>query len=444
MARSVLENVAVVGGGPAGLAPLIWAAREGYLSRLAAGGLVVVERGHRLGAGSIGDHAIGSDTAAATFLECLENGDEPRLMALRDHPAALAIAAHLGGPVPLPLVATFLETLGEALSSAILAAGGRVLTGCEALWAQQHADGGWQLGLRTAGGGEHVLSRHLVLATGAEQSRDALNTVSVAGETLLPRFDDKLLLSGEALAVDGPGSIAQRLKPIAAPRVAIIGGSHSALASANVLLNKCPEIGFGPGAITLIHRRPLRVFYLSAEAAKAEGYTDFDANDICPVSKRLFRLAGFRLEARELVMRALGIGGRAPEPRLRLNRLHGPASEANALRALEAADLIIAALGYQPRALPLFDVNRNRIPLALDGPTPAPLVDRLCRVLDHRRRPIPGVFGVGLAAGFVPSGSLGGEPSFRGQTNGIWLWQNGVGAIIVNALLNPEQDHVAA
>jgi hypothetical protein len=42
-----------------------------------------------------------------------------------------------------------------------------------------------------------------------------------------------------------------------------------------------------------------------------------------------------------------------------------------------------------------------------------------------------------LAAGFVPYGKLGGEKSFRGQANGLWLWQNDVGAMIADAILSP-------
>ncbi|MDQ2803009.1 MAG: aminotransferase DegT, partial [Pseudomonadota bacterium] len=283
-----------------------------------------------------------------------------------------------------------------------------------------------------------------VLATGAEQCRDTLHTLAVAGETLLPRFAGKLILSGEVLAAGGAAQVIRRLRSLAAPKIAIVGGSHSALAAANLLLNHPAKADFGPGAITLMHRRPLRVFYPSAAAAAAEGYTDFDADDVCPVSQRLFRLAGFRLEARELVMRALGIGGRAPEPRLRLHRLQGLTAEAEAHRVLGEADLVIAALGYRPSALPVFDMNGHRLPLAKDGPVPVPLVDRLCRVLDINRRPVPGLLGLGLAAGFVPSGTLGGEPSFRGQTNGIWLWQNDVGAMVVDALLHGRADHVVA
>jgi hypothetical protein len=38
----------------------------------------------------------------------------------------------------------------------------------------------------------------------------------------------------------------------------------------------------------------------------------------------------------------------------------------------------------------------------------------------------------------VPWGRLGGEASFSGQANGLWLWQNDVGTMIVDQLLAGE------
>ena len=63
------------------------------------------------------------------------------------------------------------------------------------------------------------------------------------------------------------------------------------------------------------------------------------------------------------------------------------------------------------------------------------MVDRHCRVLDASGAPLPGLYGLGLAAGFVPWGAMGGEPSFRGQANGLWQWQNDVGRMIVEQVL---------
>jgi hypothetical protein len=76
--------------------------------------------------------------------------------------------------------------------------------------------------------------------------------------------------------------------------------------------------------------------------------------------------------------------------------------------------------------------------LLCQGETPyLPLVDDACRVLDSANQPIPKLYGIGLASGYIIKGGLGGEPSFVGQTNGLWLYQNGIGEIILNQILPP-------
>jgi hypothetical protein len=198
-----------------------------------------------------------------------------------------------------------------------------------------------------------------------------------------------------------------------------------------------PGVTFGPRGVAILHRRPLRIYYPSVDAALADNYTEFGPEDICPVSGRVFRLAGFRLESRELIMRARGLAGRPAEPRLHLHKLGE--NDAESLALLDDADLVIAAQGYRPRALPVFDVAG--LPVALHSQTgpQAPLVDGQCRVMDAAGEPLPNLFAIGLAAGFVPHGKLGGEPSFRGQANGLWLWQSDVGGLIVDALLSSRQ-----
>ena len=77
------------------------------------------------------------------------------------------------------------------------------------------------------------------------------------------------------------------------------------------------------------------------------------------------------------------------------------------------------------------------MPLHSETGTQARLVDDHCRVMDAGGNSLPHLFAIGLAAGFVPYGKLGGEKSFRGQANGLWLWQNDVGAMIADAILSP-------
>ena len=441
-------GILCVGAGPAGLAPLVKAARDGTLSRLAARGLTVVDQASEIGAGNLGTYAIGSDTLADAFLECLDGGAEPRLAELAAHPAARLLAAFRGGPAPLPVVSGFLKALGRTLHAILLSHGAAVLTGWTASLSQR-CGGGWRTSLTDRDGRRlEIGSEQLVLATGAGQSLEDIVAETVGGRTLLPALAGKLLLSGDALAHGGSARIAGRLQGRADPKVAILGGSHSALACANLLLGETSGIAFGPGALTLLHRRKLRLFYPSAAAALEDGYTDFDADDICPLTHRLFRLAGFRLDARNLVRRILGVGGASPDPRLLTRRLGPPSDpqteDRQSWRILEDADLVIAAFGYRPRALRLLDSDGFPIRLAAQERLGARLVDQACRVLDHRHQPVPGVLAIGLGAGFVPGGLLGGEPSFVGQTNGLWLWQNDIGAMIVRNLLQSDSANVAA
>lgn len=425
-------NALFVGAGPAGLAPLIWAARTGALSALAERGLAVVDPSAEPGAGRIG-HAIHSDTAASTFLECLEDGAAPHLSAVRQHPVARRIAHYGQGSMPLAEVADFLREVGRAMVSTLRDYHVPVIAG-RAL-ASRRTGSGWQTEIETASGRQNLSSRALVLATGATQDDDRIAAVRI-GATPLPSLGDRLLHSDVALSARGLDEMRERLVGRVNPTIAIIGGSHSALASAWRVLHELNDIPLDVGSVAILHRRPLRPFYASPDQARADGFVDFTDADICPLTGRLFRLAGFRFRARELVCQALGVGGAPPEPRLRLLQLT-PRNVAAAEDRLRHADLVIAALGYRASALPLFDQHGGQITLRNADAQGSALVDDACRVRDARGEIVPDVFALGLAAGFCPSGPLGGEPSFRGQTNGLWLWQNGVGERIVRQLLNP-------
>jgi hypothetical protein len=335
--------------------------------------------------------------------------------------------------VPLAEVGPLLRAIGDRLHLSIAAYGGDVLTGQEVISARQQ-DGLWRVRLRdvaTHAATERV-ARNMVIATGGHQPLDRLVTQQVAGIPLVELAGDRLIQSDSVLSRGGFEMVADLLSAKRAPRIAVIGGSTSALTTVALLLRGRPALPFGAGGITLLHRRPLRPFYHSVEAAHAEGFTDFGPDDICPVSGFVYRLAGFRLDARDLVLRMLGIDGREPDPRVALHRVSG-SDDAAARATLARADLVVAALGYRPRALPLEQADGRALSLAAHAG--APMVDDQCRVRDASGAPIPGLYGIGLAAGLVPHGKLGGEASFVGQANGLWLWQNDVGMMIVDQLL---------
>jgi dTDP-4-amino-4,6-dideoxygalactose transaminase len=424
----------VVGGGPGGSALLCAAGKSGRLDALAQAGIAVLDRGAGLGSGLLGRYAITSDSTAETFLTA--DGALPAGLGLANEPAGLAIAEHKGGlGVPLPKVGTYLDRLGDRLGRRLETLGGQVLGGHEVISAQRTTDGLWRTRARRIADGATIelLAHSLVIATGGYQPAIRLAEEKVAGMSLVQRCGDRLIQSDTLLAEGGLEALARRLPQDRPVRIAIVGGSTSAVTAAVRILKAGRDLPVEQ--VSLLHRRPLRPFYPSAEAARADGYTDFGPDDICPVSGFVYRLAGFRLEARELVVHALGIGGRVGDPRLTLHRL-GDDHDAVAAGLLDRADLVVAAFGYQPHALPLIDAQGRAIRLRSDGPVRGRMVDDLCRVVDPEGIAVPGVYGIGLAAGFVPHGRLGGEASFRGQANGLWLWQNDVGQMIVEQVLS--------
>jgi hypothetical protein len=439
-----LHQTLVVGGGPAGTAMLIAATRTGMLGTLARQGLVVVERGEALGRGALGGYAITSDSTAETFLTAVRDNPHPGMAALASAPETRAVAEWCGKfGVPLEVAGRFLARIGDRLHELVEEEGGTVLTGHEALETTRGAQGVWTTRLRRPDGGViDLASRNVVIATGGHQPWRRILDEVLCGETVERLCGAKVMRSDTLLAQGGLARAASRLPAGRTPRIVVLGGSTSAISAANALLKDRARFDFAPGGLTVIHRRPLRPFYPSREAALADGFDDFTDDDICPVSKFVYRLGGFRLEARELVLDALAIGGRTPDPRLRLHRLGDPDPTARAL--IEEADLVVAALGYRPRALPVHEASGQKLPLFAEGAGAPPMVDGSCRVLGHDRAPIPGLFGIGLAAGFVPHGKFGGEKSFRGQANGLWLWQNDVGAAIVEQLTAAEPERAVA
>lgn len=439
--RSVASTV-IVGGGPAGTALLTAASKSGRLPEFARG-LVLVERDDHIGGGRLGRYAITSDSTATTFLTAVKDNPYPELAAIVDHPAGRAVARYTDAlGVPLVEAGPLLRATGDRLADLVRAHGGQVLTGHDALGTTRTPDGLWSTRLKRRSDGAELdqLSHDVVIATGGHQPLDRLAAQDVAGLSLVTQCGDRLVQSDDILSLGGYAKLTDLLSGKRAPKIAVIGGSTSALTTIALILKQTPALPLGAGAITLLHRRPLRPFYPSVEAAQAENFTDFGPDDICPVSGFVYRLAGFRLEARDLVLRMLGVDGRVPDPRIATHRITGAEDEI-ARRHLAEADIVIAALGYRPHALPIHDMAG---PIALAAHAGRRMVDPHCRILGADGAAIPGLYGIGLAAGFVPWGALGGEASFSGQANGLWLWQNAVGQMIVDQVLGAAQAKRAA
>lgn len=437
------QGLVIVGAGPAGLAPLFAAASAGRLREVLEAGVTILERGTTVGAGALGGYNIDSDSAADALLDIVTRSREPRLRALREHPTTQTVAQCGKGAAPLQAVGAFLSLAGNVIGELVAASPrGRVLCNANAVWVQQSGAGTWRTRYRDGAQQEReVDSGSVLLATGAYQPLDRLWNEPVAGRPLLPGFGDKLVQSGDIFNRHGFNRAVGRLKGKAFPRVAIVGGSTSAAAVADVLLQRMPAGTFGPASVTLLHRNPLRIFYESAAEAQHEGYTEFTPADVCDLTGRVYRFSGFRASSRELMMRARGIGNRPLEERLQLFLLHRETHE-EARALMDRADLVVAAMGYRPRLLPVFDEKRQVVELISPAQQWSAVDDNL-RVLDSNGAPLQGLFAMGLAVGPRAHAGLGGEAGFTGQINSLWMWQHNLGEVLMKQVLSRVQSSAA-
>jgi hypothetical protein len=415
----------ILGGGPAGTGPLMWAAGNGLLSDWLDRGVAIVDQRAEPG-GTLGHYGLNADTLGATFLECAESaGCEPWLAALRNDPRAQALDAYRLALPPLPLVGRFLERAGAALRDAVARhAHSRFIAGARVLSLQQRRDGGITADLMdTAGRRLAVHAASAVLALGGYQPAN-WDAIELQPGVRLSRWQHRIVASDRLLGRNGGALAAARLAGRAQPRVVILGGSHSALSAAWVLLERTPGLRLRPGALHLLYRRRPAVFYPSRAAALAEGWA-FTEADVCPLTGRVHRLGGLRGDGRDLWRRLCGLGDAPREDRAVAQPL-GAMSAAALRDLLDAADLIVPAFGYRLNTVPVYDADGHRIPLAQTGPA----VDAEARLITVGGAVVPNLFGIGLGSGFRPWGAMAGEPSFTGQQNSLWLYQHGLGALI--------------
>jgi hypothetical protein len=419
-----MYGVIILGGGPAGTGPLIWAAQNGRLDWLLDRGVAIVERTAAIG-GSLDHYIINADSMGTSFLECL---DPPSARAAFDAVCRDDVTRRLElmryRYPPLKLIAEFERRLGRELAQIVSAhktCG--FIANSTASSIHLHGDG--HASVRLAGG-ETLMARSVVFGLGGHQDlASVLGTEILPGVRLGDQPRDKILPSGRLLTDAGVADAMRILAAAPHRRAIILGGSHSAFSAAWVLLNALPGFSFGDGDLTILHRRPLRVFYASEQAARDDDFV-FAERDVCPTTRRVHRMGGLRHDGRELWRRISGRPGTVPEPRARTLALADPdLTPARLKRMLDEAALIVPALGYRFNTLPVFDADGLRVPLMADEGKCA--VDRESRMVRGDGTPFDNLFGVGLGSGYRPWGDMAGEPSFDGHQNSLWLYQNGLG-----------------
>lgn len=423
----------IIGGGPGGLGPVIWAAQHGLLPEWLDRGIAVVDRQAQLG-GTLGRFGIHSDSLGGSYLECLEApGLPPELKPLRDEPLAQEMARYRDSFPPLVLVDRYMRRIGIALAG-MLAERSALHLCTEARAIHLRRDGSVEVEITDGDGRESVLAaRSAVVALGGQQRwmqgelRPGLALANCSMRHLMP--------SDRALSTAGLKEADQILSEAGQRPILILGGSHSAYSVAGAFLGLPGAERLAKGQIVILQRREPRIFYPDREAALDDLY-EVAPGDICPRTQRVNRMGGLRGFGREMWRQIARRPGTPAESRVVAMDMQSLGDEA--LRAMigEAA-LVVPSFGYRSAMLPVFDASGRR--LMLNAELGGHAVGEQSRLLLSDGNSLPNLFGIGLGTGYKLPAGMGGEPNFDGQANSLWLYHNDIGAIIYRAIQELER-----
>jgi hypothetical protein len=420
----------VVGGGPGGIGPLLWAAQNGLLDAWLEQGVALVERSGRLG-GTLGRYGICSDSLGGSYLECLETEAlAPSFHHLRLDPAALEMQRYRRSFPPLPLVDRYMGQIGHALAAAFASHPASALhfhTTVQSI--HLRTDGTVAVFARGSDARPKTLAaRSAIVALGGRQPWQ--DNAPESGLTFPDGARRRVLSSNVLLSHDGLAIANDIIASAGDRRIIVLGGSHSAYAAAWALLQLPAATALGEGQIAIVQRRPPRVFYPDRAAAAADLY-HVAPGDICARTQRVNRMGGLRGYGRDIWRQIARRPGTTPEPRV-IVLAEQDFANAELQAMLDEAALVVPCLGYRSATLPIFDADGRRLALKADSNGDA--VGDDCRLLLADGTKMPNVFGIGLGTGFRPSEEMGCEPNFRGQANSLWLYQNDMGALIYHAI----------
>lgn len=425
MRRLPVLSTVIIGGGPGGLGPLVWAAQHGRLDSWLDEGVAIVERSGRLG-GSLGHYGINSDSLGGSYLECLAPDVIPAsLRRVRDMSVAAEMARYRDAYPPLPLVDRYMGHIGEAIAETFAQhPASSLLLRTEARSVHLRPDGLVAVTLH----GEDALTYTLVArsAVVAVGGRQTWRNRSILPGMKIADCKARLLPSDDLLSHAGLAEANEILCTAGDRRVVILGGSHSAYAVAWALCELPGAARLGDGQIAIVQRRSPRIFYPDQVAAEADGFP-VDPGDICPRTGRVNRMGGLRGHGRDIWRRIMGCPGVTTEKRVAVLDM-ADLTDAELRLLFDEAALVAPCLGYRSATLPIYTDLGHRLALRADADGDA--VDSDCHLMLTDGSSLPNVYGIGLGTGFRPTRAMGCEPNFSGQANSLWLYQNDIGGTI--------------
>lgn len=376
---------------------------------------------------------MSANSTAAAFLESLdENHDHPAFTDVRQHPATETLREWGTGNPPLGVVAEYLDQLGSALERIVSAHEQcAVLKGATVEHLAVHSGVGVTVQTRdTSGELRSIQAKRAIVATGGQPATSAAQLEILKGLSLAEyqgKVQHASAIIDTRLGVDP--QLIETVKQTG--QAVILGNAHSAWSAARLLLDTPAfrDVNGQPPHVTLIHRSPVRLFYLSTSDAEADGYAFDPTRDVCHLSGRVNRCGGVKGDARALALRVLRQGD-DPPPITMLQVTDTKSFRTAAARTLQQAGLILMATGYRAR-LPQISIDEYSFEPALSET--GRILTKSGQLVSSDGRVIDELLAYGLGTSIREA--IGGEPSAGDRLTSVWLYQHDIADIVLQTLL---------
>jgi hypothetical protein len=342
--------------------------------------IVIVDDRPRLGGGALKHYGILSNSSGSDFFGWVDA--QGRFADLLAQPVVASITSTTTA-FALPALGAALEAFGGRIAAG--AGPNRVLSGARAKRVTLADDGdGPVTTVCELADGRRIVSDILVVATGVRERP----------HPVLGAWSHKTELSGRIVDV-GSRVLAELFERTGgAPRIAVAGASHSGFSVAVLVRALAQRLGAAP-VVTLLHRSPVKLYYRSAEEARAVQIPGIETpvdphRDVCPETGNVFRYSGLRHASADL-FRAVA---RERVPGFTLRRVEHLADAAD---AFDRADLVVQCLGYASNLPDIRGADGTPVAFARkDGNTVLIGPDGRLQAEDPRLAARHAIFGLGL------------------------------------------------
>ena len=394
-------DLVLCGAGPANTSLLPDIIRIGNIRCL------ILEKSNILGSGAFKDYKITANSLGGVFLEKFNECNHDLSIYMRKTDAWKELSDNRDKAVNLSLVGKYLEDIygyikkNESIDDRI-----SISTNSEVKKIIKKENGEFDITYQKNDETFTISSKKVAFNIGgkSKERHNSLGKIKVNSDDVIKGVYDK------------------NIKDKSIKNISIVGSSHSAV---SCLIRIIEQLNF-KGPIKILTNKKFRFYYSSPSDAEKDNYL-FQKDDICSLSQRVNRYSGLRYDSHIFAKKIYdGIYENIEIFNTK------EASDDSVFNILNNSDLVINCTGYESKLINMKDQNDKEIELCMD---------RFGVVTNSNLNPIlksgdtlQNFYTFGLGSGIKTGGECGGEKSFEGKIDGVWVYQHVVPKLIFEEL----------